>query len=392
MKKKLTVPYGIVQCVYWMGFAVIGGFASAYLLTAGLSNFAIGIVLSGGSLSAAILQPFVGALIDKSRCVNNRWVLIVISFITVILCIALSCFATQMPAVIGLIFALCYIMLQLSQPFTNALAMECVNAGYPLNFGPARAAGSLGYAAISYVIGLLTVQIGIDIIPIVGAIVFALLGISLLALMPNIRADEKTSKTNIQKQKTGGLREFVKKYPAYIVMLLGLVCIFYTHTMINVYALQILQTKGGDSADVGRMLAIAAGVEIIPMITFPLIAKKIKLKTLVRVSTIVFTLKVVATLLAPNVGIYMLVQLLQIGGWGTIAVALVLYVNKIVDEKDASQGQAYAGVSTTLGTVIATLISGWLLDKVGVDMTLIVGTMVGALGVIVVFASTRKLQ
>ena len=65
----------------------------------------------------------------------------------------------------GLLYGISIALLQLMTPFINALGMESINQGQKLNFGLARGMGSVAYAVICYVLGIITVKAGVLSIP-----------------------------------------------------------------------------------------------------------------------------------------------------------------------------------------------------------------------------------
>ena len=54
-------------------------------------------------------------------------------------------------------------------------------------------------------------------------------------------------------------------------------------------------------------------------------------------------------------------------------------------EDDKAQGQAYAGIAMTFGNVLATFSGGRIIDAFGVDTMLIVGTVISALGTVILW-------
>ena len=77
-------------------------------------------------------------------------------------------------------------------------------------------------------------------------------------------------------------------------------------------------------------------------------------------------------------------------GWALIAVSSVYYVNSIMDAQDAIKGQAYLTMTYTLGSVLASLLGGALIDKAGVNAMLIFGTAAAFIGMIILLFATEK--
>ena len=89
----------------------------------------------------------------------------------------------------GLLYGSSIALLQLMTPFINSLGMESINQGHSLNFGLARGMGSVAYACICYILGIITVKAGPVSIPIT-VIVLTLLSLGILILFPFSKANQ----------------------------------------------------------------------------------------------------------------------------------------------------------------------------------------------------------
>ena len=83
---------------------------------------------------------------------------------------------------------------------------------------------------------------------------------------------------------------------------------------------------------------------------------------MLRFSFIFFTLKTAAIAAAPNIPLLFAAESLQVLSYALYAPAIVAYVTLIVPYDDAAKGQSLAFSMTTIGGVLASLISGRLLD------------------------------
>lgn len=385
--KDITIQYSLVQASYWMGFACISAFSSVYLLSIGISNSLIGITLALGALVSAIIQPYVGILIDHHPKITTKKILLMASIIIILLALLLYPVSRGVPVIVPLMYGFLMLLLQLAQPFSNSIGMASINAGYKLHFGPARAIGSLGYALVALVLGKIAEAKGGDVVPGFIAISFTLTMIFLF-IYP-LREENNIGLHNDeenQDSKRPGLMDFFKKYKALGIMTAGLVFIFFSHVVLNSFGLQIIETKGGSSESMGVATAISATIEVVPMFLFPILKKRFKVSDLLKLSAVFFTLKVLVTLLAPNIMAYYLAQGCQMLGWGIMAVAIVYYVNDIVDEKDTAQGQAYSGMALTIGNVLGNLVGGKVIDSLGINALLILGFVAAFFGTCIFFS------
>ena len=385
MKQNKTGFYALTQMMYWVIYCVISAFASYYLLDMGASNASVGVVLAVGSLISSVLQPLIGALTDRFAWAQPGRIIAVFALGEVLCSAGLLLIAGRSAAAVCVLYCAALTLMQTMQPAINTLSMKCLNAGYRLYFGPARAAGSFGYAAVSFALGRAVEHTGAGIIPMAAIAGTVLLALTML-FFPKFPCEGTLLPADGKRRKTG----FLRKYPAFTVLLAGLVLVYYDHVLVNYFALQVMQSKGGGSAEMGTAVAVAAVAEIVMLLLFPVVRKRMKMTTMLRLSAVFFTIKAAGSLLVRGVMGYYLVQLLQMPAWGIICVALVYYVNEVIPPEDSAKGQAYAAAVYTVATIIGSLLGGRLIDSCGVTVMLITGLVTSVVGTGVVFIGTRE--
>ncbi len=379
MKKDVTLHYGIIMAVYSVGFVTLSAFSSVYLKAVGLSNGQVGMLLAVAALLSVLLQPSTGALIDRSERISSKGVLLFFSVLILLISLLILFVPGKSMGMEMFLYGLAVMLLMLAQPFLNSLGTEAINQNYPMNLGIGRSIGSLGYALGSYVFGMVSVAIGPKSIPMASSLGFFVLCFLLYFYPVKAAAAEKPAETSEQPTKSTPIA-FMKRYPRFAVMLVGMILIYFSHCLINTFALQIVQPKGGNSGTMGTASAIAAGLELITAFFFVWYMKKIKLKTIIKVSGVFFTLKTLFSLLTKTVAGFYLIQAFQMYGWGFLSVGIVYYVNELVKADDKAQGQAYAGMAFTIASVLATSLGGNIIDMFGVNTMLIAGTVSAAVG------------
>lgn len=110
--------------------------------------------------------------------------------------------------------------------------------------------------------------------------------------------------------------------------LAGVTFLFTFHNMNNAYLIKVIENVGGTSADMGRMLSIAAVTELPVMFLFSRISKHFKSSTLLIVSGIFFAMRAAGFMLAGNMMIMYLAATLQIGSFALYIPSSVYYVNR----------------------------------------------------------------
>ena len=147
--------------------------------------------------------------------------------------------------------------------------------------------------------------------------------------------------------------------------------------------IQIITNVGGTSADLGRLLAIAAITEIPVMFLFSRIVKHVKSSALLVVSSVFFILKAFGYFAAGNIALMTIAAVMQMGSFAIYIPASVYYVNEVMEERDKFKGQALMTGTNTLGGVIGSLLGGF--DQAGVSVMNLAGLVMAVSGAVLVF-------
>ena len=175
-----------------------------------------------------------------------------------------------------------------------------------------------------------------------------------------------------------------------MIFVVGVVLVFFTHTIINNFFIQVITPIGGTESQMGIAVFIAAIVELPAMAMFNIMRKKINCATLLKLSVVMFALKHLLTFLATNIFMIYVAQVLQIGAYAIFIPASVYYVNEVISKQDLVKGQSMVTVGITASGIIANFAGGILLDAVGVYHLLMIGVVVSVVGGLIVFGSIEK--
>lgn len=384
--QNLTAAYAYIQSFFWMSFAAVMGFTSIYLLAAGFSNTEIGLLMAAAGIISAFLQPALASYADKPESPSLKRIIIILSVILLAASAALILSYQRSTILTGLFYGVCITILQLLNPLVNAIGMESINQGKQLNFGISRGMGSVAYAIAAYVLGIIVTKTGEISIPVAMLFFYAVFILSLF----------RFSFTKVKKTSAGANHRsssplaFFKRYRKFGIVLIGCTLLYISHVLLNSFTFQIIESKGGGSSEMGFSMALSALIELPTLFLFVFMVKKVRCDIWFRISGIFFMLKALGSLLAPSILPFYFVQLLQMGGWALITVSSVYYVNSIMEEQDAIKGQAYITMTYTLGSVLAALIGGFLIDEAGVNAMLIFATGAAFVGMIIVLFASEK--
>lgn len=382
--RKLMMQYCILQGSYWASFCVIYAFATVFLLSRGFESSMIGVIIAAGNILGVILQPMVASIADRSEKISLHKLTAMLSVIMILLLVLLYFVPNGLLAV-AVLFLLTDTFLQVIQPLINSVSVYYVNQGVSVDFGSARGIGSLSYAAASYILGIVVEKFGTRSILMTGILVALVLLVTVLS-MPVLsssvasRLEEKEPEQN-----DVGLLVFAGRYKNFMLTLAGITLLFTFHNMNNAYLIKVIENVGGTSADMGRMLSIAAVTELPVMFLFSRISKHFKSSTLLIVSGAFFAIRAAGFMLAGNVMTMYLAAMLQIGSFALYIPSSVYYVNETMLDQDKFKGQAVMTATNTLGGVFGSLFGGFLIDNAGVGAMNTVCFAMAAAGAVLVF-------
>lgn len=388
-ERDITGKYAMLPLFFWMSYASIISYSSFYLLANGFSNTRIGTVVAIAGMIAAVLQPLIAGYADRPDSPSLKTILLMIdgSMLVVVAGLMFSA-GVQCTIGTGVLYAGTMILLQIQMPLINAMGAECINQGRKLNYGVSRAMGSVGYAVMAGLLGMITARVGEVAVPVGTALIYAGLILALVAF-----PFQKSSRSaKVKQEATGSSGDFIRRYRKFKGLLVGCVLIYISHALINNFTLQIVRNIGGGSEEMGFAQALASVLELPTLLCFSLLLKKRKSSFWFCTASVFFFVKTTATLLAPSLPFFYGAQVFQPMGWGLMMASSVYYVNEIMEEQDRIKGQAYMTMTITLGTVLGALLGGTLLDYGSVKVMLTAGSISALVGVILILLCAEKTE
>ena len=354
-----TPRYALIQGLYWAIYCLMVGFASVFLLDHGFTNAQIGLILGLSYLLSAILQPVVGSVFSRRNIRLN--IGIACAYIPVAI---LSLIVVTVPLgriSLAVMLVTMFTVQSMMQPSVNALYQCYESDGRQVNFGLARGIGSAAYALASFAMGRLLARLSPSLLPgIYGAFAAAMIVVLLC---------EKTTaggnRTNLGRR-SASYADILRSYPSLALFLAGIGCMFLTYSFIDNFLVQIILSIGGNSGDLGTAITLSAMTELPAMAIFARFSRKGKGIPLYLISIWFWLAKDLLTLLAPNPQILFAVQLLNFASCAVFVPGMMDYMRHVLPESQLLRGVTLAGTVTTLGSLLATILGGWLIDSIGV--------------------------
>ena len=395
-KKYWTLRYTLLNMTYFAAFCTIHAYAAVYLLAHGFSNTEVGVLLAVANIVSAICQPYIAGIIDKPGWLTNRRFIIISVAVILAGCVMLI-FVQNNKMIIFLIYAIIYMIQFAYQPVMTALCFEYQKAGCDIYYGLARGLGSASFAVVSAFIGGLVELKGVNLLLFVNVITM-LISIVLIFTFRLPEGGEENAVLNDEGDVKGqtqaahnNIRDFAKTYPAFMLFMLATVCFYFAHNMINDFMIQIIRSLGGSETQLGYANFLQAILELPVMALIVYVFKKISAGRLLVFSGVAFFVKILILVFATDMLMMYVSQSFQLFAYAVYIPAAAYYVSQTMEELDQVKGQAYVTSAITLGGVFSNLISGVILDHLGIKLMLVTGTTVCAVGVVIAYIAMNKL-
>ncbi len=404
MKNLLNFEYACIHGTYWMGYGIVSSFASVFLLGRGYSNTEIGVILAVANILAVVIQPFTADLADRSKRFSVIGISQIMTIIMMIMTVGLFALEGK-SAALSVNFVMLIAWHTAVQPLVNSLSFKLSDCGVPINFGIARSMGSLSYSVLMAVLGTLVERHGIMVLPISAELVMAMMAASLL--MTKLQYDKTKAARRLNAAADGGsaerqpapaaeeeinLLEFIRRNRMFFLANLGVIGLYFSNSVMNNYLMQIVESVGGDSEDMGRILSLMAFLEIPTLICFDKLRSKFSCQFLLKVAAIGFTIKILICHLAGSVAMILAAQMFQLIAFGLFLPAMVHFIDEMMSKGEAVKGQSVFTMMVTVTTMLSSLAGGAILDISGAKMLTLVSLLATAAGAVIIIATVDRIK
>lgn len=377
---------------FFIGFGIAcscitTAYMTYFLTEKGLTDYSAGIVIAASFLASTILSPLFGRIADKSNFLKPKTIIILFMIIQVIVSIILMTINNKYTIAVSYFFLALNINIVI--PIAYAITFKYKNYNIEINFGVARGFGSLFYGLTSFALGYLSDMYSCDVIPIASIILSVATLIISFRLLPVEKIFElKEIKKPHLHFSCKSIMGFIKKYPYFLSILVGITFLMTFHTIISMYMIRIVEKVGCNTNDLGLVIGIAAISEIPIMFLYARLRKHFKDTTLLIVSGFSFVIKAGLLCVAQDIILIYIAQLFQMTSYGLMANARVYFASEVVEKKDMVTGQTLTCVCDTISSILGSYIGGFLITFSGnINSTLYFGLFSATIGtVIVIFA------
>ena len=431
----LNFDYALIQGTYWGFYIVTAIFVSVYLLGKGYSNTSIGIVIAMGNILAIFLQMLMADIMDRSKKINDiSLIKIMLALLFVLTCAIL--FIGSRSLILTVIYTVVIVVHTALHPIVNSLSFTLSRGGEQVNFGIGRSMGSLVAAVLGLAMGYMVSDFGVDVIIITGLVMLLIMEIAMFVTGSHYKrlctaaekepegsyitdndaaADEAgadcmaaegadsaavseesggssaagiAEKENVSSAEIG-YGEFIKENKAFMLMSFGVAALFFGNVILENFTIQIVDSIGGDTAQMGIVVFVQAILEMPAMLFFGNLKSRFSYVFLLRASVVFFAVKIIMVWLAPSMIFIYIAQFNQVLGYGLMLPAMVGFINEIMPQGEAVRGQAVFTTAITVGNVIGCVFGGRILDLSTVGTLLCISSMITVAGGFVISAAVK---
>jgi len=344
-----------IRAGYFWYYAAIGTFmpfAALHYRELGFSGLQVGALTALPALGVALSGPLWGAVAD-SLAIHRR-VLRVALALGAIAALAASR-VSEFPAVFVLIAMLALASVPVA-PLLDSYGMT-LGDRFGLSYGRLRVWGSLGYMALTLILGRLMGDHATPLLLVAHAVCLAL---TLLAVFGLPRLAERRPRPLL-----GRLRDVRRNGP--LVVLLGVAYLMSSGAAVMYVFLGIhIEDLDGTANLVGPAFAISAASEL-PIVAFGgWFLTRFGAARLIALALIVYAARFVAFSVAPAGAWILPVQALHGLSYGAFLMASVTLAHRLAGRGQAATAQALlTAMSFGFGSITGSLVGGALLDQLG---------------------------
>ena len=376
-QKHVNRMYFLLQMGYWGMLGSFTAFQSAILLDRGFSGSDVGVFLALACLAGMIAMPLISNWADKHPEVPVKWLFVGLMLPT--LAINFLFYFTR-PGWWGtaLIFLLLGVLETNSCPLIDSMAMQYVNAGMDIQYSLGRGLGAFSYALICVIEGQQTARFGIQTAMLThGVLIVAL--IVILALFPRFPKEALTPAE--ERKATHSALQVLRANPPFTLMLFG--CFFGMMAIMPIsnFLVTMVAEQGGNSGHLGLAQFLMAASELPGAFLVEKLYRRWGSEKVVLLSLVFMIAKPALILASGSLAVLLLVQPIQMLGYGLFTPVSTYYANENVAEEDRMQGQSLKMVITIgFGSMAGNLVSGWAIDMGGIPMMLSICIASGCIG------------
>jgi PPP family 3-phenylpropionic acid transporter len=365
---RIEAMYAGLQSTYWLSVCTFSGFMAIYLGYYGFSDTLIGLTSALISIITIVFQLYVSVYSDNHPHIPIKRTAAIIYLGA----LALVAVLALMPLPILLMFVVYSVaggLINAIPGLYNALIIQFVNLGIPVNLGWPRGMSALLYAVAAFFLGLVLERFSAEILML---LCFLMLAIALFfALkMQNPHDESKMAESKPLLPAVTFKASFRQLLGASRVLQLFLMAsVFMQAGQSNtlLFLPRIISNAGGGKAELGLALLIQVGMEMPGMLLTPLLVRRFRARAVLSISFASYLLKALIVLFSSNMGGVLAATSVSLLCYGLYGISSVYFVNDIVKPHEKVRAQVLVTMSGALAAIVANPLAGFVVDCFGVS-------------------------
>ena len=379
MSKRKFILFSALEITYWGFHASFVGYASAYLISRGVSSTVMSLLISGFMLCAFAGSMVFGRICDRLQ--SNKRVFIPCMMTSYALMFAIYACADCLP-----VLCVCYPLLGLCFQPQGANADAWVLAAYDHDqkmYGRVRSMPSLFYAVISMVMGRLISRFGYEMM-LAGGTLFMVLLLASAAALPDAREETAVqSKMGLQ-----DVRRLFDGRP-YRMLVILLFLIGLAIAPINNLKIVVLENVGGNVSHIGVDSFVSALTQV-PFIAMAGLLMLIPLRARFIAMAALPLSMILLVRFASSPAMIFAGSFLANVGYGILLPTMRDVTERYVDKDLRNLGHSLSdAIYNSFSAVVSLMYAGAIADTFGVSAML---TLCAVIAVVPFLLSMKKLE
>ncbi len=341
-----------VYFAFYAGIACWGPYIVLYYQRLGLSGAEIGVLNAVTPLGMAFLSPIWGSLADSR---NAHRLILRLALLTTAAVALLLTVATSFWQILPLILLLALVGTTAS-PLIDSYAVT-IGARHGISFGQLRVWGSISYTLVVWLIG---VAMGGEVSPLFLICYAITLGLTCLTTL-GLPARRQPSVPD----RWRGAAEMLRRPDMRVLLLVVFLLAISTSPIFSLFGIYITAI-GGNTGLLGATSATAAISELPVLFLGGRLVSRLGTRRMMVVALCMYTLRILLYTLVPGPEWVLGVQVLHGCSYGIYLLASVSMVHELAGPQLAATGQGLLASAMAFGQMSGAVISGVLLDQIGI--------------------------
>lgn len=367
-------------------------------------------VIAVGNVLAVFLQAVIANVTDRNERIGNISVIKTMLIVLFVLTGGILVIG-RMSMILTVVYTALIVVHTALHPFVNALSFTLGESGEYVSFGIGRSVGSFSAAVLGLAMGYLVTDFGVDVIPFSGLLILIVMEAVLLVtgrhykrICASVKPGGECSLTEDggrlcqdakkcdEKAEPISFAAFIRKNISFMILSAGIVALFFGNVVLENFTIQIVESIGGNTEQLGVVIFVMAMLEMPAMLLFDRLKARFSYVLLIRVSAIFFAVKIIMMYMAESMGVLYLAQINQVLGYGLMFPAMVGFIDSIMSKGEAVRGQAVFTTAITVGNVLGCVFGGRILDISTAKTLLLVSSVITVAGTAIICVVVRRIK